>query len=319
METLQQPYVGIDVSKERLDVATHPSPQSWSVANDPKGIAQLVEQLTALQPSLIVVEATGGLEMPLVAELYATHLPIALVNPRRVREFARSIGLSAKTDKLDAQLLARFAEAVKPAPSRLRTSEEQYLSALLTRRRQLLDMIGAEQSRLASTHPDLQGQVETHIQWLQAEVEKLEKALGDFLRQTPLWKDKEELLRSVPGVGLVTACTLLADLPELGTLNHKKIAALVGVAPFNQDSGRRQGKRRIRGGRPRVRHVLYMATLAAVQFNPIIRRFYHNLLARGKTKKVALVACMRKLLTILNAIMAHQTPWQPARAYPMQI
>jgi transposase len=316
METSQRPYVGIDVSKARLDVATNLSPQSWSVSNDAKGIAQLVERLGALDPLLIVAEATGGLEMPVVAELYAAHLPIALVNPRRVREFAKSIGLLAKTDKLDAQLLARFAEAVKPAPSRLPSPEEQYLSALLGRRRQLLGMLVAERNRLASTHLGLRACVEEHIEWLEGESESFDDAMTDFLRRTPLWTDKEKLLRSVPGVGMVTACTLLAELPELGTLNRKKIAALVGVAPFNSDSGRRQGKRRIRGGRSQVRRVLYMAALSAVRFNPIISRFYHSLLARGKTKKVALVACMRKLLTILNAIMAHQTPWQPALAYP---
>jgi transposase len=301
--------VGIDVSKAWLDVAVGTQEQPWRVANSAEGIAEVVARLQPLPVALIVLESTGGLEGMLLAELHAAGLPVARVNPGRVREFAKATGQFAKTDRLDARILAQYAQAIRPDPVHLPGEEEQYLAALVSRRRQLLDMLVAEKNRLPTTTKRLQGRVRKHLDWLKAELQALEQEIDDFIQQTPLWREKDELLKSVPGIGDVTACTLLAELPELGQLNRKQIAALVGVAPFNRDSGRFQGKRHIRGGRSSVRTPLYMATLAATRFNPVIRTFYQHLLAQGKEKKVALVACMRKLLTILNAILRHRLPW----------
>jgi transposase len=305
-------YVGIDVSKGRLDVAIGEQGEFWNVANDEKGIAKLVERMKEVQPELIVLESTGGLELPVMAELYACKIPVALVNPGRVREFARSIGLLAKTDKLDARLLARFAEAVKPPVTHLPDEQEQHLIALVTRRRQLIEMLVAEQNRLNTVRLSLRKNLEDHITWLHKALADLDQEIQEFIQQSPLWKDKGDLLQSVPGVGPVTACTLLAELPELGTLDRKKIAALVGVAPFNDDSGHRRGKRRVKGGRSSVRSVLYMAALSASKFNPILSRFYQSMIQRGKEKKVALTACMRKLLTFLNAILRDHKRWNPS-------
>ena len=305
-------YVGIDVSKGRLDVAIGEQGLFWNVANDEKGIAQLVERMKEVQPQLIVLESTGGLELPVMAELYACKIPVALVNPGRVREFARSIGLLAKTDKLDARLLARFAEAVRPPVTHLPDEQEQHLIALVTRRRQLIEMLVAEQNRLNTVRLSLRENLEKHIIWLRQALKDLDQEIQEFIQQSPIWKDKQDLLQSVPGVGPVTACTLLAELPELGTLDRKRIAALVGVAPFNDDSGHRRGKRRVKGGRSSVRNVLYMAALSASKFNPILNRFYQSMIKRGKEKKVALIACMRKLLTFLNAILRDQKQWNPS-------
>jgi transposase len=306
-------YVGIDVGKERLDVAIiGAQDECWSVANDAQGIGLLVERMKAFQPELVVVESTGGLEIPTLAELCAHEVSVALVNPGRVREFAKSIGLLAKSDKLDARLLGRFAKAVKPAVTHLPDEQQQHLMALVTRRRQLIEMLVAEENRLNSMRPSLRESVVDHITWLhQAQIE-LDQEIHKFIHQSPLWKSKEDLLCSVPGVGLVTASTLLAELPELGTLDRKKIAALVGVAPFNDDSGHRRGKRRVKGGRSSVRNVLYMAALVASRFNPILSSFYKRMVQRGKVKKVALTACMRKLLTFLNAIIRDQQRWNPS-------
>lgn len=305
-------YVGIDVSKGRLDVAIGEQGEFWNVANDEKGIAKLVERMKEVQPELIVLESTGGLELPVMAELYASQVPVALVNPGRVREFARSIGLLAKTDKLDARLLARFAEAVKPPVTHLPDEQEQHLIALVTRRRQLIEMLVAEQNRLNTVRHSLRVNLEQHITWLRQALAHLDQEIQQFIHQSPIWKDKGDLLQSVPGVGPVTACTLLAELPELGRLDRKKIAALVGVAPFNDDSGHRRGKRRVKGGRSSVRSVLYMAALSASKFNPVLSLFYKRLIQHGKEKKVALTACMRKLLTFLNAIIRDQQPWNPS-------
>ena len=305
-------YVGIDVSKGRLDVAIGEQGLFWNVANDEKGIAQLVERMKEVQPQLIVLESTGGLELPVMAELYACKIPVALVNPGRVREFARSIGLLAKTDKLDARLLARFAEAVRPPVTHMPDEQEQHLIALVTRRRQLIEMLVAEQNRLNTVRLSLRENLEKHIIWLRQALKDLDQEIQEFIQQSPIWKDKQDLLQSVPGVGPVTACTLLAELPELGTLDRKRIAALVGVAPFNDDSGHRRGKRRVKGGRSSVRNVLYMAALSASKFNPILNRFYQSMIKRGKEKKVALIACMRKLLTFLNAILRDQKQWNPS-------
>jgi transposase len=309
-QTLVQ-YVGIDVSKGRLDVAIGEQGEYWDVGNDEKGISQLVEQLKAIKPALIVLESTGGLEVSVMTALYTAGLPVALVNPGRVREFAKSIGLLAKTDKLDAHLLARFAEAVKPSMTHLPDEQEQHLVGLVTRRRQLLEMLIAEQNRLNSVRPSLRKNLEEHIAWLKEALVNIDREIQEYVRQSEIWKDKADLMRSVPGVGPVTSSTLLAELPELGQLDRKKIAALVGVAPFNNDSGHRRGKRRIKGGRSSVRHVLYMAALSAAKHNPVLRDFYQAMIKRGKEKKVALTACMRKLLTFLNAILRDSVPWKP--------
>ena len=304
------PFVGIDVSKKRLDIGVGADAEFWQASNDEPGIAATVERLAALSPSLVVVESTGGLEWPLVSELAACQVPVALVNPGRVREFAKSLGLLAKTDKLDAHLLARFGEAAKLQPTLLPDEAVQKLSALMARRRQLLEMLVMEKNHLLSTRLSLRTKVQEHITWLEREIDQLPQQIQQDLQDTPGFRDKNRILRSAIGVGPITSSILLSDLPELGQLDRKKIAALVGVAPFNHDSGRYRGTRRIKGGRASVRQVLYMAAVAASRFNPVIRSFYQRLLASGKKKKVALVACMRKLLTILNAMIRDITPWK---------
>ncbi|MFQ5874217.1 MAG: IS110 family transposase [Dehalococcoidia bacterium] len=308
-------FVGIDVSKACLDVAMRPSGQMWSFPNEEKGISQLVARLRRLSPTLVVSEATGGRELPLVGALGAASLPVAVVNPRQVRDFARATGVLAKTDTLDARVLALFAERVRPEPRSLPDAQAQRLRALLVRRRQVVDMLTAEKNRLSTVLPSVRPRVEAHIHWLEKELGALDKDLGQTLRNSPLWREKEDLLRGVPGVGPVLSSTLLAELPELGALNRRQIAALVGVAPLNRDSGTFRGKRTVWGGRRRVRTVLYMATLVATRSNPIIRTFYQRLCAAGKPKKVALTACMRKLLTILNAVVKHRRPWDYRGAY----
>jgi len=311
--TKAAPYVGIDISKTQLDVAVGQSGDSWRANNDEKGIESSVRRLKELAPALVVVESTGGLEVPLLVALYEAGLPLSRVHPGRVREFAKSIGLLAKTDKLDARLLARFAEAVKPPITTLPTSEEQQLSALMTRRRQVVEMLTAEKNRLNTLPPTMRQRVSKHIVWLEEELAELNRLIEELMKQTPAFQDKNALLQSTPGVGPVTSAILLADLPELGHLNRQQIAALVGLAPFNHDSGHRQGKRRVKGGRPFVRSILYMATLSAIKFNPLINSFYDRLLAQGKLKKVAIVACMRKLLVMLNAMIRDNKPWNPGQ------
>ncbi len=248
--------------------------------------------------------------MLLVAELAKAKLPVVVSNPRRVRAFARSTGRLAKTDKLDAKLLAHFAAAVRPPVRTLPSEEEEQLTGLLTRRRQVVDMLTVEKNRLHTVRPALRNDIEEHIAWLQEKLSKLDEEIEQFVQATPLWKEKDAILRSTPGVGKVTSSTLLAMLPELGKLNRQQIAALVGVAPVNKDSGRKQGKRRVYGGRADVRSVLYMAALAAKKYNPVIKKFYERLIKHGKEKKVALTACMRKLLVILNVMMRTNEPWR---------
>ena len=303
-------FVGIDVSKAWLDIAVHERETCWRAGNNDQGIADLVVELKKLVPALVLLEATGGFEMLLVAELADAGLPVVVTNPRRVRAFARSTGRLAKTDKLDAKLLAHFAAAVRPPVRTLPSDEEEQLTGLLTRRRQIVDMLTVEKNRLHTVRPALRSDIEEHITWLQEKLSKLDEEVDRFVQATPLWKEKDAILRSVPGVGRVTSSTLLAMLPELGKLNRQQIAALVGVAPVNKDSGRKQGKRRVYGGRADVRCVLYMAALAAKKFNPVIRNFYERLIKQGKEKKVALTACMRKLLVILNAMMRTNLPWR---------
>lgn len=296
-------FVGIDVSKANLDVACWENKVYKRFCNEPKGIQELIEWLKELQPELIVLEATGGLELPFVAELAYAKMTVAVVNPRRIREFARSIGQLAKTDKLDAKVIAHFGAATHPEARKLPTNDEEKLTALITRRRQIIEMLTAEKNRLHSARFSMKERIETHLSWLEEELQDLDKEITEFIHQSPIWQKKDKLLRSVPGVGPVTSATILAMLPELGTLNRKKIAALVGVAPVNKDSGKRQKKRRVFGGRANVRSVLYMAALSASKHNPRINSFYNHLIQKGKEKKVALTACMRKLLVILNAIV----------------
>jgi transposase len=304
-------FVGIDVAKAYLDVAIRPTGEHERVPNDEAGIAHLVARLQAAYPTLVVLEATGGLEVPLVAALAAVGLAVAVVNPRQVRDFAKAVGQLAKTDALDAHLLARFAEVVRPDPRPLPDADAQALSALLTRRRQVVAMLVAEQQRLPTTVPALRPRVEAHITWLRQERDELDRELRRQVRQSPAWREDDDLLQSAPGVGPVLATTLIAELPELGRLNRKQIAALVGVAPLTCESGILRGRRIIWGGRAQVRAALYMGTLVAIRHNPVIRQFYARLLAAGKSKKVALTACMHKLLLILNALLRQRTRWQP--------
>jgi transposase len=304
-------FVGIDVAKDQLVIAVRPSRASWTVDQTDAGWQGLTTRLGALQPTLIVLEATGGLELPVTGVLAAAGLPVAVVNPRQVRDFAKARGTLAKTDPVDAHVLAHFAEAVRPLPRPLPDAATQALEALVTRRRQLVEMRTAEQNRLGSAPRALRPQIQAHIRWLDRHLDRLDTELRAAVRESPVWRAQEDLLRSTPGVGDVFVVTCLASLPELGTLSRRAIAALVGVAPWSRESGRGRGSRHCWGGRADVRPVLYMVTLAAVRCNPVIRAFYQHLLAQGKHKKVALVACMRKLLTILNAMMKHQTPWAP--------
>ena len=307
---MSEKFVGIDVSKATLDVAVRPSDEKWSAANDEAGIAEIVARLVKLETTLVVVEATGGLEVALVAELAAA-VPVAVVNPRQVRDFAKATGQLAKTDQIDAFVLARFGEAVRPEPRPLKDEETRYLAALVSRRRQLQHMIVAETNRLGSATKKLQHGIQKHIDWLRRELRLLERDLDDTIKSSPVWREKEDLMRGVKGVGSVSAATMLAEVPELGTLNRKQIAALVGVAPLNRDSGTLHGRRTIWGGRATARAVLYMASLSALRTNPTFRDFYRRLLAAGKPKKVAITAVMRKLLVVLNAIIRDRRPWRP--------
>lgn len=308
-------YVGIDVAKADLECAVRPTGTQWSTRNDKKGISRLVRRLQQVSPTLIVLEATGGLERPLVAALGEAGLPVAVVNPRQVRDFAKATGRLAKTDRLDAQVLAHFAQAVQPEPKPQPDAATQQLEALRARRQQLQGILKGEKNRLGTALPRVQGGIQRHIEWLEEELAELDEQLQQAIEANPHWREQERLLRSAPGVGVVTAQTMLAALPELGQLNHKEIAALVGVAPLNRDSGGLRGRRCVWGGRKQVRTVLYMAALVATRYNPAIKAFYERLLQRGKAKKVALIACMRKLLTILNAMVKQGTYWHPGPAH----
>jgi transposase len=302
-------FVGIDVSKEHLDIACRPEPTRWRVANDSTGIGQCLAQLRQLKPALIVLEATGGWQGALVAALAVAKLPVAVVNPRQIRDFAKATGQLAKTDALDAGVIAHFAEAVHPTPRPLPDEATQQLDALLQRRRQLLEMWVAERHRVALAHPTVRESLTRHIDYLQRLIDETDAELSTRIRTTPVWRATDDLLQSTPGIGPVLSATLQAALPELGVLNQREIAKLVGVAPLNDDSGKRAGARHIRGGRAEIRAVLYMATLTATRCNPVIHTFYHRLLARGKAQKVAITAAMRKFLTILNAMVKTRTPW----------
>jgi transposase len=306
-----QCFVGIDVAKAQLDIALRPLGERWAVTNDDTGITALVRRLQELVPQLIVLEATGGYQRAVVAALATAGLPLAVVNPRQARDFAKATGQLAKTDALDARALAHFAEAIRPAPRPLPDTQTEELRALLARRRQLVGMRTAEQNRLGSAPRRLQADIQVHITWLNERLAALDDDLDTTLRPSPVWREREDLLRSVPGIGPVCTRTLLLDLPELGTLSRQRLATLVGVAPLNRDSGTLRGSRTIWGGRAHVRTALYMSTLVAVRYNPVLKTFYERLRAAGKAAKVALTACMRKLLTILHAMVKHHTPWQP--------
>lgn len=307
----RRPYVGIDVSKARLDVALLPMGESFAVANDEDGFDELLGRLEDLRPTLVVLEASGGFERPAAVALAASGIAVCVLNPRQTRDFARATGKLAKTDALDAKALARFAEAVRPAPRTLPDAEAREFQAILARRRQIIQMTTAEKNRLgAATSRAVGRRIEAHIRWLEKELSHTDRDLDKAIESSPTFEENEALLRSVPGVGPVLCRTLLAELPELGSLSPKELSALVGVAPLNRDSGTLRGRRSVWGGRARVREALYMGALIASRYNPAIKEFYERLLAAGKPKKVALVACMRKLLTILNAMMRDRTPWR---------
>ena len=308
--TARRHLVGIDVCKDRLDVCLLPSGEAFSVANDPEGIDALVGRLQEVGPKLVILEATGRYERPAASAIAASGIAVAVVNPRQARDFAKATGRLAKTDKIDAEVLARFASIIEPPPSTLPDEEAQALQAILTRRRQLLLMLTAEKNRLLMAPEAVAKRIRAHLRWLEKELLRTDRELDEAVRHSEVWCRNEELLRSVPGVGPVLARTLLAELPELGAIDHKRLSALVGVAPFNRDSGKIRGKREVWGGRAPVRAALYMGALVATCHNPILKEFYERLLGAGKPKKVALVACMRKLLSILNAMMRDGAIWR---------
>jgi len=302
-------HVGVDVSKSSLDIAVHATKQKWSFPNNDIGIGQATSLLAKLKPLLVVLESTGGLEVPFVAALGVARIPVAVVNPRQIRDFAKAVGRLAKTDAIDAEVIAYFAAAVNPAPHPLPEDIAQEFTAIISRRHQLQQMLTAEQNRLHTARKSVAQRIRTHISWLEEELAGIDDDLGRMVRNSPVWRAKDDLLQSVPGIGPITSISLLARLPELGSLDRKQIAALVGLAPFNRDSGTLRGKRTIKGGRTHVRGALYMPTLVATRFNPVISSFYQRLIAAGKPKKVAITACMHKLLIILNAMLKHGTVW----------
>jgi transposase len=306
-------FVGIDVAKDRLEVHIRPSGESFAVARDGEGLAALTQRLEALAPALVVLEATGGFEVTVAAALAAAKVPLAVVNPRQIRDFARATGKLAKTDALDAAVIAHFADAIRPQPRPVADEQSRALGELVVRRRQVIEMIVAESHRRRQlTQRRLVRRIERHLVGLQAELAAIDQDLDSSIRGTPAWRENDDLLKSVPGIGNATARTLLAELPELGTLGRRQIAALVGVAPLSRDSGSQHGRRTIWAGRATVRSALYMAALVAARHNPLIAAAYQRLRRAGKPPKVALVACMRKLLVILNAILRDRRPWQIA-------
>lgn len=306
-------FVGVDVAKAELVISSMPTNERWTVGNDERGVRTLIERLRALAPQLIVLEATGGYELLCVAGLAAAGLPVVVANPRQVRDFAKATGQLAKTDRIDADILALFAERVRPAVRPLPDADAQELDALLARRRQLLEMLQAERNRLGQVFgrgkQPVKKSLKTHIAFLERELRIADTDLGEMIRHSPAWRERDDLLQSVPGVGRVLSLTLLADLPELGHLSRREIAKLVGIAPLSRDSGTMRGRRFVQGGRASVRAVLYMAALVATKRNVVIRAFYQRLVAAGKPKKLALVACMRKLLTILNTMVRTGQRW----------
>ena len=303
--------VGIDVSKATLDIAVHETNETWSQSNDSPGAAELVTKLKKLKPTSIVLEATGGFEALVTATLAAAELPVIVVNPRQIRDFAKATGQLAKTDRIDGQVLAHFAAAINPPVRPVTSVATQHLEALLARRRQIVEMLVAEKNRLSNNHDRaVVKDLKAHIAWLERRLKSSDDELQRVLKSSPAWRERDDVMRSVPGVGPVLSLTMLAQVPELGRLNRRQIAKLVGVAPFNWDSGQWRGSRHIWGGRATVRPPLFMATLCAIRINPTIKSFYRRLIAAGKAPKVAIVACMRKLLTILNVMVKTQTSWR---------
>lgn len=309
---MTEKYVGIDVSKASLEVGISDSRSVRHFTNDEKGMTELIAFLGSKSPFIIIMEATGGLEKPLAAALVEADLPVAVVNPRQVRDFARAKGKLAKTDIIDASILAEFAHDIHPERRPLPDKQTEEIKAFMARRHQIIGMLTAENNRLLSASQAVKPLVKSHIAWLKEQLRDIDQQLDDQIHNSPIWREKDNLLRSTPGVGPVLSKSLMSSLPELGSLNRKKIAALVGVAPFNRDSGIFRGRRSISGGRRQVRSALYMATLTAVRCNPIIRTHYRHLIAMGKVKKLALTACMRKLLVILNAMIKEDRIWQYA-------
>ena len=305
-------FVGIDVSKAHLDVAVRPGDGEWRSQNTETGVNEVVDRLKKLGPVLVVLEATGKLESAVAIGLAVQGVPVAIVNPRQVRDFAKSTGQLAKTDALDARVIAHFAEAVRPEPRPLPDEQAKQLSSLLSRRRQLREMVTAERNRLGRADRKMRRRLKVHIRWLKKELLEIDDDMDSAIQESPLWRAKDEILKSVPGIGTVVSITLIAELPELGTLNGKEIAALAGVAPLNRDSGTLAGKRTVWGGRARVRTALYMAALVASRHNPVIKEFYVRLGEAGKPKKVILTACMRKLLVIVNSMIKNKQRWNPA-------
>lgn len=306
-------YVGLDISKSTIDVDSYPISAPRRFANNDKGREELIAWLRPQSPALIVMEATGGLEAPVAALLAMSGLPVAIINPRQARDFAKAIGVLAKTDSVDALVLARFAQAIRPPVRELKSEEIQDLESVVTRRRQIVEMITAERNRVYPARPRIAMQIEQHIAWLEQRLDEANDALKVLITKSPIWHKKFDVLTSVPGIGQVVACTLLAELPELGLLDRRQISALVGVCPFSRDSGPRRGKRMIWGGRSSVRAALYMAALCATRFNPTIKDFYQRLIAAGKHKKLAIVGCMRKLLTCINAMIKSNTSWNGSK------
>jgi transposase len=311
---MDQCFVGVDVSKDELEVHVRPADQHRCFANDDTGAASLVKFIQPFQPELIVIEATGGYQHQVVAALVDNQFKVAVINPRRARDFARSIGQLAKTDKIDAAVLSLYGQAIKPQPRTLPDESRDELRAILNRRRQILDMIIAERNRQALAPKKIRRQIQTHIDWLQKRLNESDDDLHRHIENSPVWKAKDEILQSAPSIGPITSMTLLAVLPELGELNRHEIAALVGLAPMNRDSGKQRGYRSIQGGRAAVRQILYMCILSAIRHNAIIRNFYQRLVLAGKPRKVAMVACMRKMLTILNAMLKSNAKWSAVYA-----
>ena len=311
MEKKKNAFIGIDVSKKRLDVCVLPTGEIFKEANTQNGLDSLVEKLGEFTGGLVVLEATGGLQNAASAALHEAGFNVSVVNPRQVRHFAKAMGVLAKTDRIDAKVLAQFAQKVRPEPRPLKDKQTQYLSELMARRRQLLGMIGMEKNRMGTASKAMKRRIRTNLKWLEEQLAELDKDLDKFIKGSPILLAKQDLLKSVPGVGPVLARTLMASLPELGSLNRHKVSALVGVAPLNRDSGQFRGQRKCWGGRVVVRNALYMATLSAIQHNPLIKAHYRKLRGDGKKFKVAVVACMRKLLVILNAMVRENQPWKP--------
>ena len=306
---MNEHFIGIDISKDHLDIADSTTQNTWRTSNDETGIANLTKRLSTPAPTLIVLEATGGLETPLASALAADRLPVVVVNPRQVRDFAKATGQLAKTDTLDAKVLARFAAAVRPEMRQIKDQETRELAALVTRRRQLVEMLSTEKTRLKQVSKPIRQNVETHITWLKKQIREMDQDLSKTLKRSSVWRENDQIIQSVPGAGPILSINLLANVPELGTLNRRQIAALIGLAPLNRDSGTFRGRRCIWGGRAGVRSTLYMATVTAMQYNPVIRSFYQRLTEKGKPFKVAITACMRKLLTIINTMVKTKTRW----------